>query len=414
MINSSNKLKIFISAYACEPNHGSEIGVGWHWVLEMSKYFDLWVLTRKSNKRNIENWVKNNPEFNKINFLYYDLPKSLRFWKKGLRGVRTYYIIWQRLTNRIVKNTMLQNDIKIYHLLTYGNASYPCSKFGQKQFFIWGPTSAGDFIPKEYSRHYTLKGRFLEILRRLTSKVLRYNNGFQSRCKNADLILCKTKLTYDSIPKMAKENAVLFTDVAVNITEVNQYQKQEKEVNNIKYLAVGSLVGWRGFDILIEAFSLAVKSNKNISLNILGSGRDKIRLQSLITKLKMNSFIKLQGQVSMHRYYQEMADCDVAVNPCLKEGAVTFSFDSMSFAKPLVCIDSGGHTRYFTNEYSFVIARKSRKEVIEKLSKSFVHLFDKDKRQKYGLKSKEFGLKYDWNQKGEDIYNLIKSRYNGS
>ena len=116
----------------------------------------------------------------------------------------------------------------------------------------------------------------------------------------------------------------------------------------------------------------------------------------------------------MHRYYQEMADCDVAVNPCLKEGAVTFSFDSMSFAKPLVCIDSGGHTRYFTNEYSFVIARKSRKEVIEKLSKSFVHLFDKDKRQKYGLKSKEFGLKYDWNQKGEDIYNLIKSRYNGS
>ena len=73
------KLKIFVSAYACEPNHGSEIGVGWHWVIEMSKYFDLWVLTRKSNKENIENWLKNNSEFNKINFLYYDLPKSLRF-----------------------------------------------------------------------------------------------------------------------------------------------------------------------------------------------------------------------------------------------------------------------------------------------------------------------------------------------
>ena len=55
-------------------------------------------------------------------------------------------------------------------------------------------------------------------------------------------------------------------------------------------LAAGSLVGWRGFDILIEAFSLVVKSNKNISLKILGSGKDKIRLQSLITKFKMNSF----------------------------------------------------------------------------------------------------------------------------
>ena len=42
------KLKIFVSAYACEPGMGSEIGVGWHWVLEMSKYFELWVLTRES------------------------------------------------------------------------------------------------------------------------------------------------------------------------------------------------------------------------------------------------------------------------------------------------------------------------------------------------------------------------------
>lgn len=407
------KTKIFISAYACEPNLGSEIGVGWNWVLEMSKYFNLWVLTRKSNKENIENWLKHNSEFNTINFMYYDLPKSLRFWKKGLRGVRTYYMIWQRLTNRIVKNTMLENDIKIYHLLTYGNASYPCSKFGQKQFFIWGPTSAGDFIPKEYSKHYTLKDRFLEILRRLSSKVLRYNNGFQSRCKNADLILCKTKLTYDHIPETYRKNAILFTDVAVNISNFNQYQKQENQLNKIKYLAVGSLVGWRGFDILIEAFSKSVKLNNNISLNILGKGSDNQRLQKLITKFKMDSYIFLKGQVSIQEYYQEMANCDVAVNPCLKEGAVTFSFDSMSFAKPLVCIDSGGHTRYFTNEYSFVIPRKSRKEVIEELSKSFIYLFDKDKRQKYGFKSREFGLKYDWNQKGKDIFNLIKKRYYG-
>lgn len=37
----TTRLKIFVSAYACEPDLGSEIGVGWHWVLEMSKYFEL-------------------------------------------------------------------------------------------------------------------------------------------------------------------------------------------------------------------------------------------------------------------------------------------------------------------------------------------------------------------------------------
>ena len=34
-----SKLKIFVSAYACEPGLGSEIGVGWHWVLEFFYFF---------------------------------------------------------------------------------------------------------------------------------------------------------------------------------------------------------------------------------------------------------------------------------------------------------------------------------------------------------------------------------------
>ena len=45
MSENASKIKIFVSAYACEPGKGSEIGVGWHWVLEMRKYFELLVMT---------------------------------------------------------------------------------------------------------------------------------------------------------------------------------------------------------------------------------------------------------------------------------------------------------------------------------------------------------------------------------
>ena len=73
------KLKIFVSAYACEPDLGSEIGVGWHWVLEMSKYFELWVLTRESNRHSIELWIDKHAAFKNIHWLYYDCPKWARF-----------------------------------------------------------------------------------------------------------------------------------------------------------------------------------------------------------------------------------------------------------------------------------------------------------------------------------------------
>lgn len=83
---NKERLKIFVSVYACEPNLGSEIGVGWHWVLEMSKYFDLWVLTRESNRHTIEPWIAAHPEYAHIHWLYYDWPKWARCWKKGVRG----------------------------------------------------------------------------------------------------------------------------------------------------------------------------------------------------------------------------------------------------------------------------------------------------------------------------------------
>ncbi len=48
------KLKVLISAYACEPNKGSEPEVGWQWALQMAKYHEVTVLTRTNNRAGIE------------------------------------------------------------------------------------------------------------------------------------------------------------------------------------------------------------------------------------------------------------------------------------------------------------------------------------------------------------------------
>ena len=34
-------MKIVISAYDCSPDHGSEAGLGWNWVMAASKYVDF-------------------------------------------------------------------------------------------------------------------------------------------------------------------------------------------------------------------------------------------------------------------------------------------------------------------------------------------------------------------------------------
>ena len=405
-MSGTNKLKIFVSAYACEPGLGSEIGVGWHWVLEMSKHFELWVLTRESNRGTIKPWLAAHPEFGGIHFLYFDLPKWARFWKKGMRGVRTYYNIWQMCTNGIVKRTMLENEIKVFHHLTYGNVLWKVSSYGQKQFFVWGPVGGLETIPAEYSRDYARKSRIIEWVRRLAVKALPLNFGFKKRCKNADLILCKTEITRNLIPAKQRHKSVLFTDVAVDKQPATANAGSKKD-ESVEFITVGRLDAWRGFDLVIESFARASKANNHLHLTIVGKGADKERLKSIAEKLDVKEKITFAGKVQMDEYYRLLAASDVVVNASLKEGAVTVSFDSMAMGKPLICLDTTGYTRYFSNDYAIVIPRTTREEVVTNLSAAMERLSNAEERLSIGEKAKSAGAQFSWEARGEEFKELL-------
>lgn len=406
------KVKIFVSAYACEPGLGSEIGVGWHWVIEMSKYFDLWVLTRESNRHAIELWVGEHPEYTDIRFIYFDLPERIRFWKKGLRGVRTYYHLWQLGSEKLIKRTMQENDIEIFHHLTYGNFLWSVSSYGQKQFFVWGPGSAGNIVPKEFSKKYCFKGRVKECLQRFLRRTLKYNLSFIKRCRNSALILCKTADTYACIPAGELKKAVLFTDVAVETENIPVYEDMNGgQPGALKFLGIGSLDGWRGFDVLIEAFGRALEVYPDMKLEILGRGCERKNLESLINHLHLNDRVILTGQVSPDVYHRKMREADVIINPCLREGGVTVAFDSMSVGKPLLCIDTGGYTRYFNNDHAVIIPLSSRQETIGNLKNGIVKLTDAETRKVMGKNAEEAAGQYSWEQKGHSIYETISRAY---
>lgn len=404
-----NPLKIVVSAYACEPGLGSEIGVGWHWIWEMSRYFEVWVLTRESNRATIERWLEENSLYSDVHFLYYDLPKWARFWKKGLRGVHLYYYLWQRLSNSIVKQTMLENEIEIFHHLTYGNALWKVSSYGQKQCFIWGPVGGLETIPTEYSRHYGFKSRFMEWVRRIAVATINRNRSFMHRCSNASLILCKTNVTLKKIPIEQRRKAVLFSDVAGKETKKSPSINREREY--VSYLMVGRLDAWRGFDLAIESFARARNEYPNIHLNIIGKGRDEKRLRTLIAKKKLGKMVSLCGKVSQSEYEKMLDDTDVFINTSLKEGGVTVSYDSVSKGKPQIDLDTTGYTRLLQNCGAIVIPQGGREEVIQCITKSLLLLTNPEERMKLSREAFEKKITLTWEKHGKAIRDVICQAY---
>jgi len=142
-------LKVLISAYACEPNKGSEPGVGWNWAKQIAKFSDAWVITRKNNREVIEEELKKNPEPN-LHFFYADFPNWMRFWKKGQRGVHLYYLLWQFAAYFQARRLIKEIKFDIAHHITFVNDWLPSFLAFLPIPFVWGPIGSNKPIPFKY------------------------------------------------------------------------------------------------------------------------------------------------------------------------------------------------------------------------------------------------------------------------
>ena len=113
----------------------------------------------------------------------------------------------------------------------------------------------------------------------------------------------------------------------------------------------------------------------------------------------------------MNTYKDLMRNADVVVNASLKEGAVTVSFDSMAMGKPLICLDTTGYTRYFTNDYAILIPRKERAEVIQRLEEAMLRMTQPEERNRLGRKAQEISETFSWENHGKEIRNAIMRAY---
>ncbi len=407
-LSDSKKPRMMVSAYACEPWKGSEIGVGWHWVLELSREFDLWVITRANNREPIERWIADNPGYESIHWVYFDLPPRDLKRKHGRKGVHRYYLKWTKASDAVIRKTMETNDIPAFMHLTYGNALWHVSRFGASRRFIWGPIGGLETIPREYSRHYSLKSRMIESVRRMVARVAPNTPGFRRRCSQADLILCKTDITRRAIPLKYRNKTMLMTDVAADISDISQSVAQRSQ-DGLRLLCVGRLDAWRGFDLAIEAVALLRDAGKSVHLDILGNGPDKSRLKKLITSLSLGDTVSLCGEVTSEDYRRYLSDADIVLNPSLKEGAVTVSFDTMAAGKPLVALDTTGYTRYFSPEYSVIIPRGKRDVVISSIAAAVSRLADDSLRQSMGQSAIEAASKFSWKFHGDEIRETVRS-----
>ena len=113
-------------------------------------------------------------------------------------------------------------------------------------------------------------------------------------------------------------------------------------------IAVGRLHRDKGFDILLEAFSLLGDEHPEWSLTILGEGEERARLESLRDELRLAGRVSFPGRVKDP--YTHLRRATLFVLPSRAEGFPLALCEALACGLPAVCTDCAGGVRDIIQE----------------------------------------------------------------
>lgn len=410
-------MNILLGAYACEPDNGSEPEVGWQMVNEIAKAMpddDIHVVTKANNKSAIE--TKEYPS--NITFHYYFVPKWASFWKKGGRGIRTYYYFWMIGAARHMKAQNISFDI--VHHVTFVNDWLP-SFFSllknKNNKFIWGPIGSHDPIASKFLDGK--KRKLIERIRILLQLVFRnFDPFFHYSKKKADCIIginenVSKKLNLNKDKKFISEPAIGMKGSALET--LNRSVKIEK---TFKVITVGRFLYIKNFKLTILAFSKFLKNCPevgDIKLQIIGDGEDKKYLKALVKEVGIENRVDFIGKVPLHEVQEYFAQADVFLFPTL-ENAGFVIIEAMSNALPVLAMNYGGPQQFVKHyvEEQLVSEELPYEVIVDALANNLEQLYqDSDLRMQIGERNRIDVLEsFTWEAKALKIKEIYKEVLN--
>ena len=362
-----SRRKILLSAYSCEPGFGSEPGVGWNIAVRLAEHHDVWVITRASNRSTIEAVVGAQPTSG-LNFVFYDLPRWSRWWKRGTRGVQLYYYLWQIGSFRVARKLHRRIDFDLAHHVTLGKYWAPSLLSLLPIPFIWGPVGGGESAPRSFYRTYGLRGIIYEIARSLGKSLAEHDPLVRLTAQSSRIALVATPDTEARLRQLGAK-CILHVPGQTGVSEeqIEDFAAmQTPRKRPVRFLSVGRLLHWKGVHLALHAF--AVADLPDAEYWVVGDGPERARLKKIARSLGIEDRVVFWGNLPREETHERFAACHVVVHPSLHDFSPTVCFEAMAAGKPVLCLRLGGPAVQIDKESGVCVPADTPKHAIAGLA----------------------------------------------
>lgn len=411
VINRS--INVLISAYACGPNYGSEIGMGWNWVKNLSIHCNIWVITESGFKKDIEEFMEKNPNafLNKPEFYYLDIGDKGRelFWKQGSILFYKYYKNWQKEVYNLSCQLIIKNKIDIIHQLNMLGYREPGFLWRIKTCpYVWGPIGGFGQIPWSFIFSFSLKNIPFWTAKRILNT---YQMYFLKRVKNAifstDLLIAANNQNQAAIKKLFNKYSFIINDAGSNISK--NHKTINKIVNSkLRILYVGLLNERKALPLALRTLS-KVKHSVNFEFHICGNGPDLLNFKQLAQTLDVEKFCIWHGQINHSEVERIMMDSNFLFFPSLMEGTPHVVLEAISVGLPVLCHNHSGHGEAIDESCGWKIPLISPNQSIKQFSLIISNIYNNPIQLEKKTEGALLRVKVlTWEEKANEMYKLYK------
>ena len=248
--------------------------------------------------------------------------------------------------------------------------------------FIWGGYAGVNIskkfnIPIMVTEHYSGYGR--NLFTEEEKKLISYSMN------NCDEIVAVSRGLKDKMNKFTNREIKVIPNMVEERKIIPIDNGSKKEV--FEFLCVAYLREVKGIDILLKAFSEAIKVEPQISLKIGGDGPDRKFLEELSKKLGISDKVKFLGALDREEVFKHMNSCDCFVMTSRHETFGVVYIEALSQGKPVIATNNDA-TQDIINKNNGIVVRKDN---IEDTRDALLYIKD--------------------NYNNYDSYNIIKECY---
>ena len=398
----SKKLRVLISAYACEPNKGSEPEVGWQWALEMARFHEVTVLTRANNRLAIEEELESLRGTRPLpQFIYHDEGPLLLWLKKRLKVIRLYYILWQQSAWDLISRLHEEHPFDLLHHVTFAGFRYRAAIWHHGVPTVWGPIGGIESIPWRLLPWGHPRSLVAEIFRNI-------NNFIQSapfhvlprRVRATTVTLVSTQEMKQTLFHLGFETKLMPT-IGLHVSKTDAPRRKPAD-GPLKVLFVGNIITLKGVDLALQAVR---ESGTYASFTLVGDGNFLPAARKLAGRLGLKGRVDFRGRLSRQETLKLYPEFDLFLFPSLHDTGGYAVIEAMACGLPVICLDCGGPRVSVKKGTGIRVPLGSRRQVVLGLAEA-LRQYDGNRQllTEHGQAAREVILRdYDWEKKGGQL-----------